>query len=141
MELTEKNKNLILDALNTYFHVATTTLEKDNLGVIERQIWVRIKDDAKELLNAFLADNVQEEKHTMFNLSELFVIVVDGAEEIQVDSAIFTTKETAEEFRKRNYVNNKKESYKTISLETHIKKRVDNSYLVGMSEAEAGEDY
>jgi len=50
-ELTEQENNLIIDAVNNYFHLALNELAKKNLGDIERKNWEYIKNNCKILID------------------------------------------------------------------------------------------
>ena len=48
--LNTEEKDLVLDALNNYWHNANTELQKKELGDIERKNWEGIKTKAGELM-------------------------------------------------------------------------------------------
>lgn len=48
--LNEQEKDLVIDAVNQYWHQANNELQKKDLGDIERKNWEGIKTKCRELL-------------------------------------------------------------------------------------------
>jgi len=51
--LNEQEKDLVIDAVNQYWHQSNNELQKKDLGDIERKNWEGIKTKCGELLRKF----------------------------------------------------------------------------------------
>lgn len=53
MEINEEEKDLVIDAVNAYWHKANALLKTNDLGDIERNNWENIKTRCTELMRRF----------------------------------------------------------------------------------------